>query len=245
MKAIILLSAGIHPRSGAAMPVPAELQAIALARRLGCEVTGLHAGHASGAVADCLGHGLEHIIWLNIGTADDPLAAISAELALQKPDLVLAGRRGQGGADTGMLPYRVARAGNMPIAADAVAVTPESDGISVVQALPKGARRRLAIASPAVITIHEAAPPALPFVYRARLTGRITEKPGLKAPAPAFTFEDRPYRRRPKLIGNSVGSAEDRMRAATEQKSAGGKVMINPAPAEAAVAILDYLARVR
>jgi electron transfer flavoprotein beta subunit len=192
-----------------------------------------------------LGHGLEDIVWLNIGIADDPLTAISAELALQKPDIVLAGRRGQGGADTGMLPYRVARACKMTIAADAVAVMPEPDGISVVQALPKAARRRLLLTLPAVITTHESAPPALPFVYRARLTGRITEKSGLKTPSPAFTFEERPYRRRPKLIGESGGSAEERLRAATEQKSAGGKVMINPAPAEAAAAILDYLARVR
>ncbi len=245
MKAIVLLSAGIHPRSGAPMPVAAELQAIALARRLGYEVSGLHAGPASGAVADCLGHGLEHITWLNIDAADDPLAAISAELALRKPDLVLAGRRGQGGADTGMLPYRIARAGNMPIAADAVAITPQEDGFAVLQALPRGARRLLSLSSPAVITVHESAPPAMPFVYRARLTGRVSEKPGLKAPVPTIMFEERPYRRRPKLIGHAGGSAEERLRAATEQKSAGGKIMINPAPAEAAAAILDYLARVR
>jgi len=245
MKAIVLLSAGIHPRSGAPMPVAAELQAIALARRLGYEVIGLHAGPAGGAVANCLGHGLEHITWLNISAADDPLAAISAELTLQKPDLVLAGRRGQGGADTGMLPYRVARAGKIPIAADAVAITPQEDRFAVLQALPRGARRLLSLSSPAVITVHESAPPAMPFVYRARLTGRVSEKPGLKSPAPALMFEERPYRRRPKLIGASQGSAEERLRAATEQKSAGGKIMINPPPAEAAAAILDYLARVR
>jgi electron transfer flavoprotein beta subunit len=91
MKAVVLLSAGIHPRSGAPMPVPAELQAIALAHRLGCEVTGLHAGPGSATVADCLGYGLSRIIHLQIAGDDDPLAALTVEIAQQSPDFVLAG----------------------------------------------------------------------------------------------------------------------------------------------------------
>jgi len=227
MKAIVLLSAGIHPHSGAPMPVPAELQAITLAQHLGCEVTGLHAGPDSAKVADCLGHGLSRIFHLQIGASDDPLAALVAEITAQMPDMVLAGRRGQGGSDSGLLPYSLAKACGMPIVADAVAL--ESGG-AVVQALPRGARRRLIVQLPAVITVHGSAPPALPFVYKQRLAGEIIEKPGIATPAPAVPYEERPYRRRPKLIGDS-----------SAQKSAGGKVMLNPSPAEAAAAILDYL----
>jgi electron transfer flavoprotein beta subunit len=233
----------MHPRSGAPMPVPVELQAIALARRLGCEVLGVHAEHGGPAIDDCLGHGLGQIVFLHIAVGDDPLAALTAEVAAQKPDLVLAGRRGQGGADTGVLPYRLANACEMPIAADAIGLAVEAGGLAVVQALPRGARRRLVVRLPAVVTVHESAPPALPFVYRDRLLGKIVEKEGVSAPAAEFEFETRPYRRRPKLIGETGGSAEDRLRAATEQKSAGGKLMVNPAPAEAALAILDYLRR--
>jgi len=227
MKAVVLLSAGIHPRSGAPMPVPAELQAIALAHRLGCDIIGLHAGPNGAAVADCLGHGLTRIIHLQIAQNDDPLACLTAEIAQQSPDFVLAGRRGQGGADSGLLPYRLAHACGMPIAADAVAM--ESGG-AVVQALPRGAKRRLVLRLPAVITVHDSAPPALPFVHKQRLAGEIIEKPGIIAPAPAFTYEDHPYRRRPKLIGDS-----------SAPKSAGGKLMVHPTPEEAAAAILDYL----
>jgi len=227
------------------MPVPVELQAIAMARRLGCGVVGMHAGPGGPAIEDCLAHGLTEILMLRIDAGNDPLAAVSAEIAAQKPDLVLAGRRGQGGADTGMLPYLLANACAMPIAADAVGLAVEADGLAVVQALPRGARRRLVVRLPAVVTVHESAPPALPFVYRDRLLGNIVEKPSVSMPAPEFEFEARPYRRRPKLIGDTSGSAEERLRAATEQKSAGGKLMINPEPAEAAAAILDYLRRFR
>jgi electron transfer flavoprotein beta subunit len=223
MKAIVLLSAGIHPHTAAPMPVRAELQAIAMAHRFGCDVTGLHAGPSSGAVADCLGHGLSRITCLQI-TGNDPLAALTAEITEQNADIVLAGRRGQGGADSGLLPYSLAHACGMTIASDAVAL--ETGGI--VQALPRGARRRLVLRLPAVITVHDSAPPPLPFVYKQRLAGEIIEKSGVTAPTPAFSYEDRPYRRRPKLIGDA-------------QKSTGGKVLLQPSPEEAAAAILDYL----
>jgi len=241
MKAVVLLSCGVHPRSGAAMPVPVELQAIALARRLGCEVVGIHAGQGGAEIEDCLGHGLDQIILLSIDRSDDALAAVAAEIKVQQPHLVLAGRRGQGGADTGMLPYLAANACDMVIAADAVALAMEANGLAVVQALPRGTRRRLLVQLPAVVTVHESAPPALPFVYRERLSGKIVEKAGVSAPSPKPKFEVRPYRRRPKLIGDPGGTAEERLRAATEQKSAGGKLMVHPAPAEAAVAILEFI----
>jgi electron transfer flavoprotein beta subunit len=238
MKAIVLLSVGTHPLSGAPMPVPTELQAIALAQRLGCGVIGLHAGPSSATVADCLGHGLSRIICLQIADTDDPLAALTAEIAQQRPDLVLAGRRGQGGADSGLLPYSLAQACGMPIAADAVVL---EGGGAVVQALPRGARRRLVLQLPAVVTMHDSAPPALPFVYKQRLSGQIIEKPGISTAALGFAYEERPYRRRPKLIGDACGSAEERLHAATAPKSAGGKLMLHPSPAEAAEAILNYL----
>lgn len=227
MKAIVLLSAGIHPRSGVPMPVPVELQAIALAHRLGSDVIGLHAGPGSAAVADCLGHGLSRIIHLQIAENDDPLSCLTAEIALQNPNIVLAGRRGQGGTDSGLLPYKLAHACGMPIAADAVAL--EAGG-AVVQALPRGAKRRLVLRLPAVITVHDSAPAALPFVHKQRLAGEIVQKPSIPSAAPAFAYEDRPYRRRPKLIGDSAA-----------QKSSGGKLMVHPSPVEAATAILDYL----
>ncbi len=251
MKILVLLSAGRHSASGAPRPVPVELQAIALGLALagdqGGSVSGLHAGMVDPSVADALGHGLDEITILRIGAEDDPLPALAAEIAARAPDLVLAGWRGLGGSDSGLLPYRLARACGWPIAADAVSIAPQGEGLGVVQFLKRGRRRRLALMIPAVVTVHEAAPPARNFIYRARLTGTIEEKPGSGAAAKWTEIEARPYRPRPRLIGegSAGGSAEERMRAATETRSVGGRLMVHPEPDEAAAAILDSVAGFR
>ena len=251
MKILVLLSAGRHGASGAPRPVPVELQAIALGRALASEqsgsMIGLHAGRVDPSIADALGHGLDAITILRIGAEDDPLPALVAEITARAPDLVLAGRRGSGGSDSGLLPYRLARACGWPIAADAVSVAPQGEGLGVVQFLPRGRRRRLALTIPAVVTVHEAAPSARNFVYRARLTGKIEEKSGVGAPAAWIATEVHPYRPRPRLIGEGSvgGSAEERLRAATEARSVGGRLMVHPEPDEAAEAILDYVAGFR
>lgn len=250
MKILILLSAGRHPSSGAPRPVPVELQAIMLALSLpDATATGLHAGPDDAAIADAFGHGLNAITILDIDEHDDPLPALRAEIALQKPDLILAGRRGMGGADSGLLPYRLAHACNIPIIADAMAIEPDGNNITVIQALKRGARRRIVVSTPALVTIHDAAPPPRPFIHSARLAGQINHKPGTPTPSAVATpeLEIRPYRARPKLIGNgpSGASAEDRLRAATEATSQGGRLMLNPTPDDAAEAILDYVGRFR
>jgi N,N-dimethylglycine/sarcosine catabolism electron transfer flavoprotein subunit beta len=253
---VVLLSAGRHGASGAARPVPVELQAIALGLALAAEragsVSGLHAGAPDPAIEDALGHGLGAITVLRIGAEDDPVPALAAEIAARAPDLLLAGRRGLGGADSGLLPYRLARACGFPIAADAVAIAQQDARqgarLAVTQFLPRGARRRLLLSLPALVTVHEAAPAARAFVYRARLAGRIEEKPGVGGvPAVRVPVEIRPYRARPRLIGDggAGGSAEERLRAATETRSAGGRLMVDPDPDAAAAAILDYVAAFR
>lgn len=253
MNIIVLLSAGRHPASGMPRPVPVELQAIALARALsGAEVAGLHAGGRDEAVLDALGHGLDLITIIEANADDDPLARLAPALAARAPDLILAGRRGMGGADTGLLPYRIARKLDMPIVADAVAVDPGPDRcLTVTQALPRGGRRAAMVHGPAVLTVHPSATAALPYTYRARLAGTVDigVAPGIVPDAAPRTdeLEIRPYRARPKLIGEGTvgGSAEARLRAVSETRVADGKLMIQPSPEEAADAILDYVARFR
>ncbi|HWA81605.1 MAG TPA: electron transfer flavoprotein subunit beta [Acetobacteraceae bacterium] len=183
MRILVLLSAGRHATSGAPRPVAVELQAIALALALAenqaGSVNGLHAGMVDPSVADALGHGLDAITILRIGAGDDPLPALAAEIMARAPDLVFAGRRGFGGSDSGLLPYRLARACGWPIAADAVSVSLKDEELGVIQFLKRGRRRRLSLTIPAVVTVHEAAPPARNFIYRARLAGKIEEKPGV------------------------------------------------------------------
>jgi electron transfer flavoprotein beta subunit len=230
MNIVVLLSAGRHPVSGLDCPVPVELQAIALGLGLG-RVMGLHAGPGEGeGVAACLGHGLPALTGLDLPAESDPLPALVTALTGMAPDLVLAGRRGQGGDDTGLLPYRVVAALGWPILADAIAITAQAGPgvVTVEQALPRGARRRVAVPVPALVTIHPAAPPALAFAEGRRRRGVWTRRDGgALAGVAAAPVEERPYRRRPRLIGEAAAAAS--------------RLVADPAPTEAADEILAFL----
>lgn len=244
MRITVLLSAGRHPVSGRACPVPVELQAIRLARSLDADMTGLHAGPGVAAVHDALGHGLPRIHHLELPDESDPLDSLATALESDAPDLILAGRCGQGGEDSGLLPYVLARRLGRPIVADAVALHEGKDGKLIVeQALPKGARRRVTVQLPAVVTVHPAAPAPLPFAYGAARRGVVETRVGVGAPAAAREIEERIYRKRPKLIAKAAAgaSAADRLKAATEAASGGGRLLVDPAPDEAAREIIVFL----
>lgn len=249
MRIAVLLSAGRHSVSGRPAPVPVELQALRLAVDLGGQsggaVTGLHAGPDLGPLNDALGHGLGHLIHLRGDGAADPAPALADALAQGGYDLILAGRAGQGGEDSGLLPYTLARTLGRPILADAAALAPgEVPGtLAIEQALARGARRRLVVRLPALVTVHPAAPAPLPFAFAGMRRGRVETREGLSAPAPAPDVEERAYRPRPKLIAKAAAgaSALERLRAATEAASGGGRLLVDPAPDEAAREILAHL----
>ena len=245
MRIAVLLSAGLHPVSGRPCPVPVELQAVRLAVDLGGEIDGLHSGPDAAILRDALGHGLPRLDHIALPEGSDPLPSLAAKLREIGPTLILAGRVGQGGDDTGTLPYALARALGLPIIADAVALVPGSENgtLMVEQALPKGARRRVVVRLPAVVTVHPAAPAPLPFAFGVARRGMIETVPGVEAPRPDSSIEQRPYRKRPKLISTSSAgaSAADRLKAATETASTGGRLMVAPAPEDAAREILAYL----
>lgn len=246
MRIAVLLSAGRHAVSGHPAPVPVELQALGLAADLeGADLVGLHAGPDIGPLSDALGHGLPRLVHLVTGAQDDPLPSLAGALREGAFDLILAGRAGQGGEDTGLLPYALARALGLPIVADAAALAPgeEPGTLKVEQALPRGARRRLLLRLPVLITVHPAAPAPRPFAFASARRGLIETRPGLAAPRPASALEERAYRPRPKLIAKAAAgaSAAERLKAATEAASGGGRLLVDPPPEEAAREILGYL----
>lgn len=244
MRVAVLLSEGRHPVSGRACPVPVELQAIRLGRTLEADMTGVHAGPESAAVGDALGHGLSRLVRLDLPAAHDPLASLLAALEAERPDLILAGRCGQGGEDSGLLPYVLARRLGRPIVADAVALHAGADGTLIVeQALAKGARRRVAVRLPALVTVHPAAPAPLPFAFGAARRGVVETRQGVAMPMADGSIEERAYRRRPKLIAKAAAgaSAADRLKAATQAAAGGGRLLVGPSPDEAAREIISYL----
>lgn len=250
LRAVVLVSAGRHPVSGRPAPVRGEAQAVRLAAEIGAAVEGLHAGAADAAVGDLLGQGLSRIELLEIPADADPVAALGARLGSALPDLILAGRQGQGGEDSGLLPYAIAHRLGIEIVADAVALARDParpDVLVVEQALPRGERRRVTVRLPVVVTIHPSAPPPLPFAFGAARRGRLDVVRGAASPLAARTIEERPYRKRPKLMAGAAtaGSAADRLKAATEAASGAGRVLKNPPPEEAAREIVAYLKSLR
>lgn len=249
MKIVVLLSAGRHPVSGAAVLPRLDAQAIRIAAGLGRAV-GLHAGPGVDILRDALGQGLARVEHIELPEASDPVPALAARLAATAPDLVLAGRRGQGGAESGLVPYGLAEALDLPLIPDVVAVSAgEASGtFRLDQSLGRGALQRVVISGPVLATIHPDAP--MPLAYAHGQARRGT----LEALGPGPTgdtepaVEERPYRRRPKIVKGAPtgGSAAERLRAATGEGGAtsGGRLLVGPDPEEAAREILSHLRRI-
>ncbi|AWI90457.1 electron transfer flavoprotein subunit beta [Methylobacterium sp. DM1] len=255
MKIAVLLSAGQHPVSGAPVLPRVEAQAIRIAAGLGDvggEVVGLHAGPDTRAVAEALGQGLPRIEHIPVPAGDDPVPALAARLAALAPDLILAGRRSQGGDESGLVPYALARALSMPLISDVVAAAAEPDGtLRLDQSLGRGALRRVLIRGSAVVTCHPDAPAPLAFAYgRARRgsVAALAAAPVAGRAAVDAAVEERPYRRRPKIVKGAPagGSAAERLKAATGESGAAssGQLLIQPDPEDAARAILAYLRQI-
>lgn len=253
MKVMVLLSAGRHPVSDRPCLPRVEAQAVAMALRFAApsEIVGLHAGTGVVEVSEALGFGLARVDVIESADPDDPIPALAAAVRQAGPKLVLAGRRGQGGADSGMVPYMLAHALGMAILPDVISIAPgeAEDTIVVEQALLRGARRRIVARLPAIVTVHPASAAPTPFAFgRARQGVLLRQRLDLGgrdgAVREGFEAEERTYQRRPRVMARAAAgaSAADRLRAATEVAGGGGgKVMVDPSPEEAARAILAYL----
>ena len=227
MKALVLLSRGLHPVSGKPCLPRADAKAARLAASLDRNAGGLHAGPSCETVREALGRGLTQLTHLKLD--GDPVPALVAALRDLKPDVVLAGPRGQGGEDTGLVPYVIAHALGWPLIPHAVELVAVEGGLRVTQALPKGARRFVTAPLPVLVTAHSGAPSPLPFAFGRARVGRIHEREAFSPPAAPDGFETRPYRARPKVLAAKVGA------------HASGRVLINPDPHDAAREILAYL----
>lgn len=237
MRTVVLLSRSRHPGSGRACLSRLEAQAVRLAADLG-EASGLHAGPDLDGPADALGHGLHRLTHLVLGAGRDPVVALADALRGEAPDLVLAGARADGGEDTGLVPYMLAAQLGWPLVAEAVAVAvdPAAGTLTVTSALPRGARRLTTVRGPAVVTVHQSAPPSHPFAYARARAGEVTVR--LVDGPPDEGLEERPYRRRPKVAVAPEGRTASE-RFASERST--GRLMADPLPDDAARAILDLL----
>jgi electron transfer flavoprotein beta subunit len=242
---VVLLSAGRHPATGCPRPAVSDAQALQLARSLGAQghqVTALHAGPDDAPLRAYAGYGLADLVRLDLPAEADPVPALTTWLAMHRPALVLAGARAEHGAATGLLPYALARALGGACIPDAVAVESLADRITLIQAREGGRRRRLAAPAPAVLTVAHAAPAASGWAYARAARAAVTVAPAMEQPQPAaMSWRTEPARPLARPVRKVRGGAAARMAAATSFTAGKGRLLVQPAPEEAARAILDYL----
>ncbi len=268
----VLVSAGINPTSGSPRAARGDAVALSLARRLGSiTVRTLHAGSAlEPALADYLALGAEEIEVVPV--ADGASIESSLVSRLQGTDLVVTGCRAEQGAGSGLLPYALARHLGYPVVANVLEVRVVGGEAHLLQFLPRGRRRKLAVRLPAVIAVHPMAPVTLAYAHAARASGRIVAhsiplsvarqqgedaevrsgggaSPDRRAGAPrpvtpAGDWKPDPRARQVvRLKAEDRKPAHARLEAAIVSEKKGGLVVTEGSAADKAGVILDYLAR--
>jgi electron transfer flavoprotein beta subunit len=258
----VLVSQRIDPVSG--RPTrhrnDALAAAIALAVASRESIRLLHAGEMSESVArDYLAIGADSITLM--AASQDVVMPLAAALA--STPLVLTGTRCQDGMGSGVLPYALAAALGRPVIADVMDMLPSDAGGQpgwvVTQALPRGARRRLAVSGPAVLAISPLAAMPLRHSHADRMAGRIDRQGALSSPAavpyaakaasastacPGSAAVQRvPAARRLQPLQACVAqSGHARMQAAVGTPAATGGIVITTGSAhDKARAVLQYL----
>jgi electron transfer flavoprotein beta subunit len=258
MKIAVLVSVGRHPVSGTARysrnDAAALTIALSLAKAHGATLDVLHAGDPSNpALQEYLALGARSVEVLDM-TAETTQtqaqrdAAMLLAARLQGYDLVLTGTRAEGAFDSGMLPYRVAHALEMPLVGAAVDLSVRDGCAQVRQFMPKGLRRRVEVQLPALIAVHPLANASPTYAYARLREGAIKPvapqaAPGAHAHHPddaAWTI--RPATAKPvRLAAAEKRSGHARMLSATTTESRGGSVVIEGSSVEKAQVILAYL----
>ncbi|MEX3941433.1 electron transfer flavoprotein subunit beta/FixA family protein [Paraburkholderia sp. BR10937] len=246
----VLVSVGRHPVSGAPRYSRNDALALDLARTLAerhrARLDVLHAGDANPALAEYLALGAHEVEVLACAPSGDA-ARVLAE-RVRGYDLVLTGTRAEGAHDSGMLPYRVAAALGVPIVGGAVDVDVDSATRAAVvrQFLPKGLRRRVQTALPAVIAVHPLANAQPHYAYARLRAGAVRPASATHVSAAESTeasaWSVGPIERKPvRLAAAEKRSGHARMLSATTTESRGGNVVIEGSSVEKAQVILAYL----
>jgi len=253
MKIAVLVSVGRHPVSGAARysrnDAAALTMALSLAKAHSATLDVLHAGDPSNpALNEYLALGARSVEVLELPATPEFQADAAAPLAarLRGYDLVLTGTRAEGAFDSGMLPYRVAHALEMPLIGAAVDLTLRDGCAEVRQFMPKGLRRRVEVQLPALIAVHPMANAVPKYAYARLREGTIrpvaTHSESKSRDPDSLAWTVRPASAKPvRLAAAEKRSGHARMLSATTTESRGGSVVIEGSSVEKAQVILAYL----
>ncbi|AZD63447.1 Electron transfer flavoprotein, beta subunit [Pseudomonas chlororaphis subsp. aurantiaca] len=206
----------------------------------------LHAGDiAEPALRAYLGMGLEQMHVLEQSAGADALPALTDYLRDAGAQVVLTGSQAETGEGSGMLPFLLAENLGWPLVVGLAQVESIDSGVALVlQALPRGQRRRLKVRLPFLATVDNAAPKPRQSAYgparRGVLQARHVEVLDDELFTSATLQPAKPRPKRLKVIKAKSGA--DRMKAATAKASGGGGQVLKGVSAEAgAEAILKLL----
>lgn len=207
----------------------------------------LHAGdpHAE-ALRGYLGMGLERLSVLEQPAGADALPALAEHLRDSRAQLVLTGSQAETGEGSGMLPFLLAERLGWPLVVGLAEVEKVEDGSAqVLQALPRGQRRRLRVRLPFVASVDNAAPAARQSAFGPARRGEI-EAHEVEVVDDPLLAEDslqpaRPRPKRLKVIKAKTGA--ERMKAATAKASGGTGQVLKDLSAEAGAEAIFKLLR--
>ncbi len=190
---------------------------------------------------DYLALGAARVEVLTCAEEDDAVAVLAARV--RGYDLVLTGTCAEGAFDSGMLPYQLADALAYPLLGSAVDASIAESHVTVRQFLPKGVRRRVQAALPAVVAVHPLATVTPHYAYARLRAGAVDAQqvaPHERTEAAQWTIA--PVQRKPvRLAAAEKRSGHARMLSATTTESRGGSVVIEGTSVEKAQVILGYL----
>ncbi|GLX89346.1 electron transfer flavoprotein subunit beta [Pseudomonas fragi] len=243
----VLVSIGVHPASGRPRRAEQDARAVEMGLQLaGDNLHVLHAGNPQEPTLRAyLGMGLDELHVLEQPAGADALPVLREYLREAGVQLVLTGSQAETGEGSGMLPYLLAEQLGWPLLVGVAQIESVHNGMAhVLQALPRGQRRRLCVRLPFMATVDNAAPKARQSAYGPAIRGSVDAQAvevtdGNLSTSPVL----QPAKPRPKRLKViKAKSGAERMKAATAKATSGqGQVLQGISAEDSAQAILNLL----